>query len=257
MEKKMIDGIYTITDITSTSQVREFYKEVVANNIEKYVAITTQNIRFGFNPMSDAAVMLKSDETYALNPSYRKIEVEPIDKLVEEKLEESKEVVVEEVSSEPVESEEVINDTETEVKVSEETETPVEITEEEVHTDDPIEPEKEVETFDCSEELKKAEIAENEKLTALLKEQEDKLSLAEERAAEAEKQAEYTQKHCNDLEIELQDTRKVIEDQQATIEELENKLSADLPGDIEIRGISIDTLFEDAEKLGLKIFITK
>ena len=84
MEKRMINDVYTIEGIDSTSQLVAFYKEVVDKNIEKYVGITTQGIKFKLDNTGERAVQLKPNEEYGLNPMYRKTEVEPIEEIMEE-----------------------------------------------------------------------------------------------------------------------------------------------------------------------------
>lgn len=271
MEKKMIDGVYTITGITSTSQVREFYKEVVAQNIEKYVAVTTQNIKFKFNPVSDCAVMLSEDEQFAINPSYRKIEVEPLDKLVEdaEKMDESETEI--EKSEEDVEisadkedttadnslaktesvfesepKEEIEESAASEETVIEESE-PIEdvvVDENESHTDDP--------NFAPVVDTEQLE-ADNQKLTVLVNELEEKVKLAEERAIEAENQTQYAQKHCKDLEDELTTVNAKCEEQSLEIKQLRNMI----PNEEDVRSLSVEKLFDDAAALGYKILLTK
>lgn len=68
----MIDDVYAIIGIESSSQLEEFYKEVVLDNHEKYVGITTEGRRFGFDPVTHVGVVLHDGETYAINPKYHK-----------------------------------------------------------------------------------------------------------------------------------------------------------------------------------------
>lgn len=72
LRKEMIDDVYAIIGIESSSQLEEFYKEVVLDNHEKYVGITTEGRRFGFDPVMHVGVVLHDGETYAINPKYHK-----------------------------------------------------------------------------------------------------------------------------------------------------------------------------------------
>ena len=72
LRKEMIDDVYAIIGIESSSQLEEFYKEVVLDNHEKYVGITTEGRRFGFDPVTRVGVVLHDGETYAINPKYHK-----------------------------------------------------------------------------------------------------------------------------------------------------------------------------------------
>lgn len=72
LRKEMIDDVYAIIGIESSSQLEEFYKEVVLDNHEKYVGITTEGRRFGFDPVTHVGVVLHDGETYAINPKYHK-----------------------------------------------------------------------------------------------------------------------------------------------------------------------------------------
>ena len=72
LRKEMIDDVYAIIGIESSSQLEEFYKEAVLDNHEKYVGITTEGRRFGFDPVTHVGVVLHDGETYAINPKYHK-----------------------------------------------------------------------------------------------------------------------------------------------------------------------------------------
>lgn len=96
---EMIGDVYTIKGITGSRQLIEFYKEVVKGNYEKYVAITKENIRYGYD--SDKQKPVRLDTEYAINPNYRPIEIkreEIVEPTVEPVIEEvvQPEVVVEE-----------------------------------------------------------------------------------------------------------------------------------------------------------------
>jgi hypothetical protein len=84
IRKELIGDVYTIFGIDSSSQLAEFYKEVVRENYEKYVGISTENRKFKYDPQRNSGVALEPGETYALNPEYHVAEVTPIDELMQE-----------------------------------------------------------------------------------------------------------------------------------------------------------------------------
>lgn len=84
IRKELIGDVYTIFGIDSSSQLAEFYKEVVRENYEKYVGISTENRKFKYDPQRNSGVALEAGETYALNPEYHETEVKPIDELMQE-----------------------------------------------------------------------------------------------------------------------------------------------------------------------------
>lgn len=137
LRKEMIDDVYAIIGIESSSQLEEFYKEVVLDNHEKYVGITTEGRRFGFDPVTHVGVVLHDGETYAINPKYHKpvtvedvhVEVaepevspmtitpgEPIKPIT---LQEGQEVLGEVVQEEPTPVEEVDKYAELQLQISE------------------------------------------------------------------------------------------------------------------------------------------
>lgn len=283
MEKKYVDDIYTLTGVTATSQVREFYKEVVANNIEKYVAITTQNIKFKFDAINDCAVMLHADELYGINPSYRKIEVEPLDELIEQ-ADAQEETVEQPVAEDVVVEDEVVKPTAVEEDVVEEiddenreevkeenvdvenfeTEKPIEegileieepteeeVAEEVTHEDEQIEETAQENTEENVEEehtddeiaVEIDDAAETENLKIYVAQLEEDIKLKDERAAVAETELERISKRNVELEIQNSELQRQVEDALNNF----NDTSA----------LSLDKLFEDAKALGYKIFISK
>ena len=84
IRKELIGDVYTIFGIDSSSQLAEFYKEVVRENYKKYVGISTENRKFRYDPQRNSGVALETGETYALNPEYHETEIKPIDELMQE-----------------------------------------------------------------------------------------------------------------------------------------------------------------------------
>lgn len=72
---EMEGDVHVIKNVTGTKQLREFYNQVVKNNWEKYVGITTQGIRYGFSSEKNSAVRLADSEMFAINPNYRSSKV--------------------------------------------------------------------------------------------------------------------------------------------------------------------------------------
>ena len=112
IERKMVDGVYTITNIRSSEQLADFFKEVVENNFEKYVGITTQGVKYGYNEETHKGFKLSPEVSYVLNPHYKPAEivdeVEPVTVEVEQVAEPEPEVnvnVIDEVEVAPAETE--------------------------------------------------------------------------------------------------------------------------------------------------------
>ena len=63
--------VHVIKNVTGTRQLRDFYAQVVKNNWEKYVGITTQGIRYGYSTEKNAAIRLPDSQPFAYNPNYR------------------------------------------------------------------------------------------------------------------------------------------------------------------------------------------
>lgn len=112
IERKMIDGVYTITNIRSSEQLADFFKEVVESNFEKYVGITTQGVKYGYNEETHKGFKLSPEVSYVLNPYYKSEDVteetEPATVEVEQVIESEPEVsvdVINEVEVEPAETE--------------------------------------------------------------------------------------------------------------------------------------------------------
>ena len=68
---EMEGDVHVLKNITGTKQLRDFYNQVVRNNWEKYVGITTQGIRYGFNSDKNSAIRLPDAQMFAYNPNYR------------------------------------------------------------------------------------------------------------------------------------------------------------------------------------------
>lgn len=77
---EMEGDVHVIKNVTGTKQLREFYNQVVKNNWEKYVGITTQGIRYGFSSDKNSAVRLPDGQLFAYNPNYRASKVTPSEK---------------------------------------------------------------------------------------------------------------------------------------------------------------------------------
>ena len=70
LRKEMVGDVYTIIGIESSTQLGEFYNEVVHDNYEKYVGITTEGRRFSYDPIRCAGAVLPDGQLYAINPKY-------------------------------------------------------------------------------------------------------------------------------------------------------------------------------------------
>lgn len=81
---EMIGDVYTIKGITGSRQLIEFYKEVVKGNYEKYVAITKENIKYGYDSDRQKPIRLGVNQEYAINPNYRPIEIKEEEEVVQE-----------------------------------------------------------------------------------------------------------------------------------------------------------------------------
>lgn len=79
---KMVNGVCTITDISRTEELKEFYNYVVENNIEKYMAVAKNNQKFMYDEAQKVARPVPQNTEYNVNPKYRKIEVADVEKLV-------------------------------------------------------------------------------------------------------------------------------------------------------------------------------
>ena len=77
---EMEGDVHVIRNVTGTKQLREFYNQVVKNNWEKYVGITTQGIRYGFSSEKNSAVRLPDGQSFAYNPNYRTSKVTKTEK---------------------------------------------------------------------------------------------------------------------------------------------------------------------------------
>ena len=66
----MVGDVYTIIGIESSTQLGEFYNEVVHDNYEKYVGITTEGRRFSYDPIRCAGAVLPDAQLYAINATY-------------------------------------------------------------------------------------------------------------------------------------------------------------------------------------------
>lgn len=108
IEKKLVDGVYTITNIRGSDQLADFYDEVIKLNYERYVGISTQNIKFGYNVDTKKAYRLPEGVEFAINPRYKKVETEevpaePVSVEVEPKLEAEQPIAVNPIDIVPVE----------------------------------------------------------------------------------------------------------------------------------------------------------
>lgn len=97
---ELIGDVYTIKGITGSRQLIEFYREVVKGNYEKYVAITRENIKYGYDSELNRPVRLANNVDYAINPNYKPIEIKVEEPLKIEPVENT--VVEETVEQEPV-----------------------------------------------------------------------------------------------------------------------------------------------------------
>ena len=94
---KMVDGVYTVTNIGKTEELKEFFEEVVENNYEKYIAIAKNGQKFMYDDKLKTAKPVSADVEFIQNPHYRKIEVPDVEELIEQ----AKSETPEEVAAEP------------------------------------------------------------------------------------------------------------------------------------------------------------
>jgi chromosome segregation ATPase len=93
----MVDGVYTVTNIGKTEELKEFFEEVVENNYEKYIAIAKNGQKFMYDDKLKTAKPVSADVEFIQNPHYRKIEVPDVEELIEQ----AKSETPEEVAAEP------------------------------------------------------------------------------------------------------------------------------------------------------------
>ena len=209
MEKKFIGDVYTITGIDSTSQLKAFFKEVVEKNIEKYVGITVQGIKFKLDNSGEKALQLLPNEEYAVNPHYRKIEVTPTEELVEEVetasvetveelIEQDEEVIQQEIDVEqPTESKECDNCTQLALQLEEH--------------------EKTIEANNNTIDELKVELAQQTELCSKLSSENN---LNKERAEQAELIVEQQKERINELQNELEQCSVEQQAEPTTLESL-------------------------------------
>lgn len=221
MEKRMINDVYVIEGIDSTSQLVAFYKEVVDKNIEKYVGITTQGIKFKLDPSGEKAVQLKPNEEYALNPMYRKIEVIPIEQVMEN---------IDESTVELESIDEVVQEAQ----------------------NDDIKESVEVEPVDTTE--KDIEIAQlTEKVTILTQE----VNLHKERAEQAESREELLKQRNEELVSEISTKDMRIASLDGDVAELKEQLELKNSQETVAELFTLDELLEHLKQLGYEAFIKK
>lgn len=227
IERKMIDGVYTITNIRSSEQLADFFKEVVENNFEKYVGITTQGVKYGYNEETHKGFKLSPEVSYVLNPYYKSEDVT-------EETEPATVEVEQVIESEPEVSVDVINEVEVEP-----TETETEVVEKPAVTHTETE---------CEETINKlrVEIEQLQNLVAIKEEQcaQKDTELSELRAYKTELAGKLEQ--ANNTIIELNTSLLTIQtelDKAHTSETTTPK--------------TLDELIDEIKKLGYTVYITK
>lgn len=101
---KDIDGICTLTDITTSEEVAEFYNSyVVPNNKQKYAAISKNGIVYKYDPVAKKHVKIgvqnaNGPRVYAENTSFTNVtkEVKPVQQakpVIKEEVQKPKQVV--------------------------------------------------------------------------------------------------------------------------------------------------------------------
>ena len=96
---KMVDGVYTVTNIGKTEELKEFFEEVVENNYEKYIAIAKNGQKFMYDDKLKTAKPVSADVEFIQNPHYRKIEVPDVEELIEQAKSETSEEVTAELAT--------------------------------------------------------------------------------------------------------------------------------------------------------------